>query len=113
MSATALAIEEAPNRLAGFVPVQVCTLRSAKTDAADLFVQFEPQAEPVLYCRAGSHPDEQQFAELAEAGVDNLYVRSEDFSNVSNAVLTSLESLLKQPHIRKIERFAALQVAVA
>ena len=72
MSATATTIEQAPNRLAGFVPVQVRTLRSTKTDATDLFVQYEPQAEPVLYCRAGSRPDEQQFAELAEAGVDTF-----------------------------------------
>ena len=105
--------EQAPNRLAGFVPVQVRTLRSTKTDAADLFVQYEPQAEPVLYCRAGSRPDEQQFAELAEGGVENLYVRSDDFCNLSNDVLASLDSLLKQDDIRRTEKFAALQIAVA
>ena len=113
MSATATATEQAPNRLAGFVPVQVRTLRSTKTDAADLFVHYEPQSEPVLYCRAGSRPDEQQFAELAEGGVENLYVRSDDFSHLSNDVLTSLESLLKQDDIRRTEKFAALQIAVA
>src|SRR6186713_2444584 len=96
MSAIATATEQAPNRLAGFVPVHVRTLRSTKTDATDLFVQYESNAEPVLYCRAGTCPDEQQFAELAEAGVENLYVRSDDFSNLSNDVLSSLDSLLKQ-----------------
>jgi HD-GYP domain-containing protein (c-di-GMP phosphodiesterase class II) len=113
MSATATLTDQAPNRLAGFVPVQVRTLRSTKTDAADLFVQYEPQAEPVLYCRAGSHPDEQQFAELTEGGVENLYVRSDDFCNLSNDVLASLDSLLKQGDIRQTEKFAALQIAVA
>jgi HD-GYP domain-containing protein (c-di-GMP phosphodiesterase class II) len=113
MSATAIATEQAPNRLAGFVPVHVRTLRSTKTDATDLFVQYEPNTEPVLYCRAGNCPDEQQFAELAESGVENLYVRSDDFSNLSNDVLTSLDSLLKQGNIRPTEKFAALQIAVA
>src|SRR5262245_61539279 len=86
MSATATAnpTEQAPNLLAGFVPVQVRALRITKSDAADLFVQYEPDAEPVLYCRAGSSPSEQQFAELASGGVENLYVRSSDFSNLSN-----------------------------
>ena len=70
-------------------------------------------AEPVLYCRAGSRPDEQQFAELAEGGVENLYVRNDDFCNLSNDVLASLESLLKREDIRRTEKFAALQIAVA
>src|SRR4029079_11263868 len=55
----------------------------------------------------------QQFVELAEGGVENLYVRSDDFSNLSNDVLTSLDSLLKQGNIRPTEKFAALQIAVA
>jgi HD-GYP domain-containing protein (c-di-GMP phosphodiesterase class II) len=113
MSATATLTEQAPNRLAGFVPVHIRTLHSTKTDAVDLFVQYEPQAEPVLYCRAGSRPDEQQFAELADGGVENLYVRSDEFSNLSNDVLASLETLLKQNDIRRTEKFAALQIAVA
>ena len=113
MSATATATEQASNSLAGFVPVHVRTLRSTKTDATDLFVQYESHAEPVLYCRAGSRPDEQQFAELADGGVENLYVRSGDFSVLSNDVLSSLESLLKQDDIRRTEKFAALQIAVA
>src|SRR3954471_66870 len=53
MSATATATEpeQAPDRLAGFVPIHVVTLRSTKSDAVDLFVQYESQLEPVLYCR--------------------------------------------------------------
>jgi HD-GYP domain-containing protein (c-di-GMP phosphodiesterase class II) len=113
MSATGTVTEPVANRHAGFVPVQVRTLRSTKSDAVDLFVQYEAQSEPVLYCRAGSHPDEQQFAELAEGGVENLYVRSDEFCNLSNDVLASLESLLKQDDLRRTEKFAALQIAVA
>jgi HD-GYP domain-containing protein (c-di-GMP phosphodiesterase class II) len=99
--------------LAGFVPVQVRALRTTKSDAADLFVQYEPDAEPVLYCRAGSSPSDQQFAELASSGVENLYVRSSDFSNLSNDLLTSLDSILKQGDLRSTEKFTALQLAVA
>src|SRR5437762_740413 len=113
MSATLTDTDQAANPLAGFVPVQVCTLRSTQADSVDLFVQYEPQSEPVLYCRAGTHPDEQQFAQLAEAGAENLYVRSGDFNNFSNALLESLESFLKQDDVPRIEKFAALQLAVA
>lgn len=113
MSATATATEHTSNSVAGFVPVQVGMLLATKTDVADLFVQYEPNLEPVLYCRAGSRPDEQQLAELAQGRIENLYVRSDDFGNLSNDVLTSLESLLKQDNIRRTEKFAALQIAVA
>jgi HD-GYP domain-containing protein (c-di-GMP phosphodiesterase class II) len=113
MSATITETEQVANPLAGYVPVQVHTLRSTKADAADLFVQYESHAEPVLYCRAGSPPDEQQFAELADAGVENLYVRTADFYNFSNDLLESLDGVLKQEGIRQTEKFATLQIAVA
>jgi HD-GYP domain-containing protein (c-di-GMP phosphodiesterase class II) len=66
-----------------------------------------------LYCRAGSRPDEQQFAELASGSIENLYVRSADFSNLSNDLFASLQSVLTQNNIRQTEKFAALQIAVA
>jgi HD-GYP domain-containing protein (c-di-GMP phosphodiesterase class II) len=113
MTAIATAVEQAANRLAGFVPVQVRTLRLTRSDVADLFVQYEPTSEPVLYCRAGSRPDEQQFAELAQGGVENLYVRNDDFCNLSNTLFASLELVLNRQDIRETEKFAALQNAVA
>jgi HD-GYP domain-containing protein (c-di-GMP phosphodiesterase class II) len=113
MSATAIEVDQAPNRLAGFVPVQIRALRCTKAVAADLYVQYEPQIEPMLYCRAGSHPDEKQFIELAEAGVENLYVRNGDFSNLSNELLESLDSLLNRGGVCRTDKFAALQIAVA
>ena len=112
MSAATLT-ETLPNGLKGFVPVQVRALRTTKTDAADLFVQYESQAAPVLYCRAGSRPEDQQFAELAEGGIESLYVRSDDFSSLSNDVLSSLETLLQDDGVRRADKFAALQIAVA
>jgi HD-GYP domain-containing protein (c-di-GMP phosphodiesterase class II) len=113
MSATATATEQAPNRLAGFVPIHVGTLRATKSHAVDLFVHYESHSEPMLYCRAGIHPEDQQFAELAEVGVENFYVRSDDFAELSNDVMTSLDSLIKRDDLRRTEKFAALQIAVA
>jgi HD-GYP domain-containing protein (c-di-GMP phosphodiesterase class II) len=102
-----------PSGLAGFVPVQVRTLRSTKADAADLFMQYERGGEPRLYCRAGSRPDDRQFDELAAAGVENLYVRAGDFGTFSNSLLESIDSLLKEPLLHSADKFAALQLAVA
>jgi HD-GYP domain-containing protein (c-di-GMP phosphodiesterase class II) len=113
MSATLTAPEPVANPLAGYAPVQVHVLRSTGANAADLFVQYEPHLEPVLYCRAGSHPDEQQYKELAEAGVESLYVRNGDFATLSNDMYQSLDSLLKQDTVRQTQKFAALQIAVA
>lgn len=113
MSTTTTVKDQAANPLAGFVPVQVRTLRATHADVADLFVQYEPQAEPVLYCRAGSHPDERQFAELEEAGIRNLYVSHSDFNLLSNSLMESLDTLLHQADMRCSEKFATLQLAVA
>lgn len=99
--------------LKGYVSVQLSTLRSVGANAADLFVQYEPHSEPVLYCRAGSRPEPQQFQELQEAGVEQLYVRNDDFYNFSNGLLESIEAILQQESIPQSEKFAALQLAVA
>src|ERR1051325_8407734 len=93
MSANAIASENLSGT-AGFVPVPIHTIRALRADMADLYVQYVSNQEPTLYCRSGSYPDPQQFAELAGAGVEHLYVASDDFSNFSNSLLTSLDSLL-------------------
>ena len=113
MSDPTIATPPATNPLAGFVPVQVRTLRSTKADAVDLFMQYEPSEEPRLYCRAGTSPDAGQFVELAKAGVENLYVRSADFAQFSNDLLESIDVLIKEPLLHSADKFAALQLAVA
>lgn len=113
MPATISAEKSVTNPLAGYVPVQLHTLQSTKADIADLFVQYDPAIEPVLYCRAGSHPDEKQFAELREAGIEYLYVAHSDFNVVSDHLLESLESVLENRELRQTEKFATLQLAVA
>ena len=113
MSGSATMISPTATRIAGFVPIQVSTLRTTRADAADLFIQYERRSEPRLYCRAGSRPDEGQFAELAAAGVANLYVRGSDFASFSNDLLDSIDALLKEPFVHSFDKFAALQLAVA
>jgi HD-GYP domain-containing protein (c-di-GMP phosphodiesterase class II) len=104
---------ETVNCATGFVSVPIHTIRALRADTADLYVQYVPSQEPTLYCRAGSHPDQQQFTELAGSGVECLYVSSDDFSNFSNNLLTSLESILDKEHLKIPEKFVALQLAVA
>jgi len=108
------AVDQNPgNPLAGFVPVAIQTLRTSKADAVDLFVQYEPNCEPVLYTRSGCCPNDEQFAELADVGVESLYVRNDDFFNFSSNLMESLEVLLQKEDVSKSEKFAALQLAVA
>ncbi len=113
MNATLAANGQVTNPLNGFVPVQLRTLRTTAANAADLFVQYESQCEPMLYSRAGSSPDEEQFAELEAAGVEYLYVRNDDFYRFSSDLMESLASLLQQDSLPKTDKFAALQLAVA
>jgi HD-GYP domain-containing protein (c-di-GMP phosphodiesterase class II) len=113
MSTAAIDQDQTTDPLAHFVAVHANTLRSTGAVAADLFVQYEPQSAPVLYCRAGSQPDAQQFVQLEEAGVEDLYVREADFSNFSNGIYESLTAILANASIPAAEKFAALQLAVA
>jgi HD-GYP domain-containing protein (c-di-GMP phosphodiesterase class II) len=112
MSAIATPIKN-ENGTAGFVPVPIHTIRALRADSADLYVQYAANNEPTLYSRMGSHPDPQQFAELAASGLEFLYVASDDFSSFSNNLLSSLESILKKENLGNPEKFAALQLAVA
>src|SRR3954471_3355229 len=112
MSAIATPIKNA-NGTAGFVPVPIPTIRALRADTADLYVQYAANNEPTLYCRMGSHPDPQQFAELAVSGLECLYVAGNDFSKFSDNLLASLESILQKENLGNPEKFAALQLAVA
>jgi HD-GYP domain-containing protein (c-di-GMP phosphodiesterase class II) len=113
MNATITPSDQVANPLGGFVPVQLRTLRTTRADAADLFVQYELQGQPMLYSRAGTRPNEDQFTELEEAGVESLYVRNDDFFAFSSDLMESLASLLQQESLPNTEKFAALQLAVA
>ncbi len=79
----------------------------------DLFMQHESGFQPRLYCRAGSRPDDNRFAELATAGIENVYVRSHDFVTFSSDLFESIDSLLKEPFTHSADKYATLQLAVA
>jgi HD-GYP domain-containing protein (c-di-GMP phosphodiesterase class II) len=113
MSDVATANDQVTNTLAGFVPVRRTTLRASRVNVVDLFIQYERGAEPRLYCRAGSHPTDEQISELEAAHIQNLYVRSGDFNTFSNDLFASLDTLLRQPQLPPNEKFAALQLAAA
>jgi HD-GYP domain-containing protein (c-di-GMP phosphodiesterase class II) len=113
MAATAIECRRAPDPLAHYVAVRAISLRTIEMVAADLFVQYGPRNAPVLYCRAGSRPDPQQFVELAAAGVENLYVRAADFHRFSDGLLESLEDVLQKDSLPPTEKFAVMQLAVA
>jgi HD-GYP domain-containing protein (c-di-GMP phosphodiesterase class II) len=99
--------------LTGYVAVQVRTLRSMKLGAVDLFIQYESDEQPRLYCKAGEHPDEAQFVELDSAGVQNLFVRNADFASFSNHLYDTIDLILQEPLVHSTDKFAALQLAVA
>jgi HD-GYP domain-containing protein (c-di-GMP phosphodiesterase class II) len=113
MSATAIDHHRTRDPLTHYVAVRAVSLRAIGMVAADLFVQYGPRTAPILYCRAGGRPDPQQFVELAEAGVQNLYVRAAEFHRFSDGMLESLEEVLKQDSIPPTEKFAVMQLAVA
>jgi HD-GYP domain-containing protein (c-di-GMP phosphodiesterase class II) len=113
MPATATALRSSTDPLALFTAVRAKTLRTIDSVAADLFVQYERRCAPVLYCRAGTRPDPQQFVDLDESGVENLYIRTSDFHEFSDGLLESLESTLRQDSLQPTEKFAVMQLAVA
>jgi HD-GYP domain-containing protein (c-di-GMP phosphodiesterase class II) len=113
MSTMATATELKRSSTFGYVPLRASVLRSIDSAAADLFVQYDRRREPVLYCRAGCLLDAQHFAELADSGVEHVYVAKEDFDRVSSRLLDSLEAYLHRETVPQAEKFAALQVAVS
>ena len=113
MSTTAIEIDPHTSPIAGYVPMRASALRSIDTAPADLFVQYDRGSPPVLYCRAGCVFNAQHFAELADAGVEQLYVGKDDFDQVSSRLLDSLESYFQRDTVPQTEKFAALQIAVS
>jgi HD-GYP domain-containing protein (c-di-GMP phosphodiesterase class II) len=101
------------NPTSGYVPLRPSVLRSIDEAPADLFVQYDRTSAPVLYCRAGAPLSAKHFAELADSGIEQVYVQKDSFDSVSNRLLDSLESYFQKDWIPQSEKFAALQVAVS
>src|SRR3990172_1940318 len=101
------------NPLDGYLPVHVAMLRHVPTAVVDIFVQTDQRRSPTLYCRAGLSLENQQLFGLAEAGVEDVYVRVKDFHDFGAHLLESVESLLEHKVVPSADRFAAMQLAVA
>jgi len=111
-----LIAEEAPktsHATAGFLAVQVELLRRLQSAAVDLFVQYEPYAAPVLYHRSGCAMELDQLSRLVDSGVDQIYVRSDDFQYFGAHLLETVDTLAEQEAVPGAERVAALQLAMA
>ncbi len=100
------------HRASGYMSVHVDVLRRTDTAVVDVFLLHDSHAEPVLYRQAGCPIEPTQWQELAATGIDQLYVRTDDFRQLSSDLLDSLESFIQQDAIPPTERYAALQVAV-
>jgi HD-GYP domain-containing protein (c-di-GMP phosphodiesterase class II) len=98
------------NPTAGFLPIQVDMLRRLAQSAVDLFVQYESDAEPMLYHRSGCPLEADQVCKLQEGGIQQIYVRSDDFQFFGAHLLETIDS---QESIPAVERYAALQLAMA
>ncbi|HJQ78685.1 MAG TPA: HD-GYP domain-containing protein [Lacipirellulaceae bacterium] len=109
-------IEQTPrtsNSTAGYLAVPIAMLHRLRLATVDLFVQYEPGSSPVLYHRAGCPIEAKQLSHLAEAGVQHIFVRTEDFQQFGSHLLESVDSLEGDTPVPAAERFAVLQVAVA
>jgi HD-GYP domain-containing protein (c-di-GMP phosphodiesterase class II) len=106
-------VRQAANPTAGYLAVQVHLLQRLQQTTVDLFVQYDPQGAPVLYHRADSAIEPAHLAALAESGVQQVYVRSDDFQKFGANLLESVESFGNKTPVPPAERVAVLQVAVA
>ena len=93
--------------------MQLHMLRRLQNSNADLFVQYEPHCEPVLYHRGGCPLESEQIDKLTDASIQQIYVRSEDFQQFGAHLLASVDNHPAQEQIPAAERFAVLQVALA
>ncbi|MEX0611896.1 MAG: HD-GYP domain-containing protein [Pirellulales bacterium] len=101
------------NPTAGYLAVQLDMLRRLQHSTVDLFVQYEPHSEPVLYHAARCPLEPDQLNKLQEAAVQHIFVRADDFEKFGAHLLESVDSLAQHEQIPGAERFAALQLAMA
>ncbi|HEX3600291.1 MAG TPA: HD domain-containing phosphohydrolase [Lacipirellulaceae bacterium] len=110
MSAIASPELKQPTQKSAFMPVQIEMLRRLDRSPVDLFIQYETGAEPVLYHRGSCPLEREQASRLAESGVKQIYVRSDQFQVFTEHLLETIDSQEQQV---PAERYAALQLAMA
>jgi HD-GYP domain-containing protein (c-di-GMP phosphodiesterase class II) len=113
MTGLACAEQKPSSNTAGYMPMQVDMLRRLSQTPVDLFVQYEANAELVLYYRGGCPLEATQVARLTEAGVRNIYVRTTEFSQFAAHLLETIDAQSEREVVPPAERYAALQLAMA
>jgi HD-GYP domain-containing protein (c-di-GMP phosphodiesterase class II) len=98
---------------AGYMPVQLEMFKRLQQSPADLLIQYEPGAEPMLYHRAGCPLEPGQMARLLDTGVRQIYVRSDDFHRFAAHLLETIDTEWESGAVPAAERYAALQLAMA
>jgi HD-GYP domain-containing protein (c-di-GMP phosphodiesterase class II) len=112
MTVTATPATRNANAKTGYMPVQLQLLRRLRQSSVDLFVQYETNSDPILYHGASAPVGDGQFARLAETGIRQLLVRTDDFQRFAANLLETVDSET-QDTVAPVERFAALQLAIA
>jgi len=112
MRSSAAAANTAVDPLCGYLPVHVEMLHRVDRAPVDIFVQLERHRTPTLYCRAGLSLDNHLLRGLGDAGVRDVYVRTDDSQDFGATLLESVDSLYEQGSVSSADRFAALQLAV-
>jgi HD-GYP domain-containing protein (c-di-GMP phosphodiesterase class II) len=96
-----------------YTPVLVDSLRCLESTPVDIFVKKRADGAPTLYCRAGHAVATTRLLSLADAGVEHVYIRAEDFRTFGVELLDSIEALLQRDEVPTADQFAALQAAVS
>ena len=111
MTATAIPEIRSAAPKVNYMTVQVAMLRRLPTSPVDLYIQYESDAEPVLYYRAGGPLEPDQANRLQESGVRNILVRTDEFHRFASHLLDTIDA--QSEAVPPSERFAALQLAMA
>jgi HD-GYP domain-containing protein (c-di-GMP phosphodiesterase class II) len=112
MTVTAMPALRNANAKTGYMPVQLQVLQRLRQAAVDLFIQYETNSDPVLYHGANAPVGDGQITRLAETGIRQLLVRTDDFQRFAAHLMESIDSDTEGT-VAPAERFAALQLAMA
>src|SRR4051794_39737266 len=87
-----------------YMTVQVEMLRRLPHSTVDFYIQYELNAEPVLYYRAGCPLEADQPTRLLESGVRNILVRTDEFHRFASHLLDTVDAQSETEAIPPSER---------
>ena len=98
---------------AGFIPIPRGVLRSIEDVHVDLFIRHEDQDQLVLFREAKYDLSQARADDLKRNCRDVLYVAACDFGPLSKLLMESLEEIVNEESLSRVDRFEVLQTAVA